>query len=63
MNDQGALNCQGVKFREEYCGAVGGLVTAKVVEHNKPADSLAMSRKSNLFSGLVRSHPVSYAKS
>jgi hypothetical protein len=39
-----------VKLGEEYGGAVGGLVTAKVIEHNKPADSLVVSKKRDLFS-------------
>jgi hypothetical protein len=49
INDQRTLNCQRVKLGEEYGGAVGGLVTAKVIEHNKPADSLVVSKKEIFF--------------
>jgi len=62
MNDQGTLNCQGVESREECGGAVGRLVTAKFVKHNKPADWLAASRKSGDFLSLFHFHSVSCAK-
>ncbi|MEJ6582237.1 MAG: hypothetical protein QNL68_20835, partial [Akkermansiaceae bacterium] len=45
MNNQGTLDCQRVEFHKESIGAVGGLETAKVIEHNKPADLLVTSRK------------------
>jgi hypothetical protein len=49
IDHQRTLNCQRVKLREEYGGAVGGLVTAKVIEHDKSADSLVILRKKGSF--------------
>lgn len=63
LPDDLLLNCQRVELREEYGGAVGGLETAKVIEHNKPADLLAMSKKRGLFFNLIYFQSVSYTKS
>jgi len=46
----------------EYGGAVGGLETGKITEHNKPVDFLVMSKGIPIFILFILSHLAGCAK-